>query len=1013
MEDQSPFISSSNSGLNPYGSPDDEQPELDRKRWEELDVLDLTGGAGGFPPSSQPHRVRDQEEEEDEKPSYSDSLEPSPEEEEPSSISSDQPAASVVPSAPMEEEEEDERPTVPSRGPTGSVDENLFPLTAASAPLMHSSADKVLDLPQTYSAMSAGQEELASMLLEPATSAPSLSPLSADSFKEHISSVAFHADLTPPEALQGSISDTHAVARSVGELGFHEKLVGVTETDHAEVAFQKQAKEDLIFSERGYVVEHPTSQQETASEDSSQYYAQSAKEMFSGMLKSVGPPSEAFSEIKEARDEQYADFKPFESTRSGDVGAVKFDSNVYSLNLESVKEPERKYEEDKLDLSDDITPVTPVSPIPAESPDYEMLPPLDQSPLTDLGDSPILGNKTDEKKMAEAEARVTSDPIANLATLNPFFEHVGQDYVTTGATTEVPLVQATSKPEGLTPDIVQEAYESEAHDTGVTKLGYESKIDLVQTAAKSVQESVTPTAQAPALFEGTESVSSPVLPDIVMEAPLTSASVGLESGVFQPDVSPMGSAPVSEEKIKFESEKPPSYEEAVRKTVSPEQAKAAPSVEEKRESPVEVEAPYISIACDLIKETIPTESSAPALSKAIHDDFESQFIQHFDDSSPESEPSEPSYKHWEPEAPAFVSGPSTEAVKEKDKPLQMEEFGMGFSSGKTPSPKYSPGVELAHLESSLPGSPAEDLTPKAPCGVLEEPKLPEKPIIKDIPSFEKNEDLYSALSSDQTHDKKDKPLQGPDESNDFAKAIDLTTKEDSLKPKEPVAKPLPPSKKEELSIPSTQEKKEVKDPEVAATATPAFKNSAVDLIYWRDIKKSGVVFGASLFLLLSLTVFSIVSVAAYIALALLSVSISFRIYKGVLQAIQKSDEGHPFRSYLESSVAVSEDVVQKYSNVAMNHINCTIKELRRLFLVEDLVDSLKFAVLMWVFTYIGALFNGLTLLILALISLFSVPVIYERHQTQVDHYLALVNKNVKNITDMVVAKIPGLKRKAE
>ncbi|XP_063300051.1 reticulon-4 isoform X3 [Pelobates fuscus] len=187
----------------------------------------------------------------------------------------------------------------------------------------------------------------------------------------------------------------------------------------------------------------------------------------------------------------------------------------------------------------------------------------------------------------------------------------------------------------------------------------------------------------------------------------------------------------------------------------------------------------------------------------------------------------------------------------------------------------------------------------------------------------------------------------------------------------------------------------------------------VDLLYWRDIKKSGAVFGASLFLLLSLTVFSIVSVIAYIALALLSVTISFRIYKGVLQAIQKSDEGHPFRSCLDCNVGVSEDLVKKYSDVALNHINCTIKELRRLFLVEDLVDSLKFAVLMWVFTYIGALFNGLTLLILALISLFSIPVIYERHQTQIDHYLALVNKNVKNITDLVLAKVPGLKRKTE
>ncbi|XP_032772140.1 reticulon-4 isoform X3 [Rattus rattus] len=192
-----------------------------------------------------------------------------------------------------------------------------------------------------------------------------------------------------------------------------------------------------------------------------------------------------------------------------------------------------------------------------------------------------------------------------------------------------------------------------------------------------------------------------------------------------------------------------------------------------------------------------------------------------------------------------------------------------------------------------------------------------------------------------------------------------------------------------------------------------WKDKVVDLLYWRDIKKTGVVFGASLFLLLSLTVFSIVSVTAYIALALLSVTISFRIYKGVIQAIQKSDEGHPFRAYLESEVAISEELVQKYSNSALGHVNSTIKELRRLFLVDDLVDSLKFAVLMWVFTYVGALFNGLTLLILALISLFSIPVIYERHQVQIDHYLGLANKSVKDAMAKIQAKIPGLKRKAE
>uniref|UniRef100_A0A3P8SQN2 Reticulon n=1 Tax=Amphiprion percula TaxID=161767 RepID=A0A3P8SQN2_AMPPE len=189
--------------------------------------------------------------------------------------------------------------------------------------------------------------------------------------------------------------------------------------------------------------------------------------------------------------------------------------------------------------------------------------------------------------------------------------------------------------------------------------------------------------------------------------------------------------------------------------------------------------------------------------------------------------------------------------------------------------------------------------------------------------------------------------------------------------------------------------------------------AVVDLLYWRDVKTTGVVFGAALLLLLSLTVCSIVSVCSYIGLALLSVTICFRIYKGILQAIQKSDEGHPFKQYLDQEVALSEDMVHKYSDMVLAKLNKTVGELRRLFLVEDLVDSIKFAVLMWILTYVGALFNGLTILILALVGVFSCPIIYEKHQAQIDHYLALVNNQIKDVVGKIQAKVPGMKRKAE
>ncbi|XP_063774706.1 reticulon-4 isoform X1 [Pseudophryne corroboree] len=1061
MEDQSSLVSSSRAGQDAPETPEEEHYG---RRWTDMDdVLDLTGGAGQFShhPTfsiSPPVKPAEEDDEEDRR-SYSDSLEPSPEDEEPDSIgSSVRVAPAITPSAPLAPaitpsapEEEPHRPAAPS---SGSVDVNLFPLPASSAPLMHSSAAHVMDFQQPSGTVSAGQEELSSLLLQ-STSLPPLFPLSPDYSKDR----AFPADSTAPEALQGTVSDVYALSQSLAGSSVVGKFGHDMETDYSEVGYKHapgDTKEDLIFSERGHAVEHPTSQPETLYGDYTKVYTQSAKETFSGMLKSVGPPHEEFADFKEGQDEQYVDFKPFMGTRAYEMDyepkyvAVDLKSNISALNFESIVKPEEKYSEEKdLDLSDDISPVSPDAI--SDSSNYEPSAPLQQTSPLGFPASPASGNKTDEeKKMEGIETRMAFSHLgSNIATVNPFFEPVDREggYVTTQSASGNAVTQVPNKPEGLTPDIVQEAYESEVYETGIPKLAYEPKIDLVPTAAKTSVENVSPTLQNTPLFEDSDAVSSPVLPDIVMEAPLTSAPVGLNTMAPQPDVSPVRHVTlVSEEKIKFESEKPPSYEEATNKGSVQDQRVPAP-VKTKEESPVEEpETPYISIACDLIKETIP-EQLAKDFSKALKTEFDSHFTPHFDDSSPESEQSEPSYKHWEAETikkdsatavlgtvksqdftpekepesiPKWKELPPSKAYLEsyqptsylsedtdlladetvtntsnQEKPLQMEAFGKAVFSED-----LLPITAPSHFGKPAAVAFADEIVPKVPRGEQvkeKEGRQQEDRSLKDQPK--KKED---------TQDRVKESIPSSDKGGHVKKEAFGTELD------EPVSRPLPPAKDPTIGTPSSKEKQESKDPSVPAPLVSCtFQTSVVDLLYWRDIKKSGAVFGASLFLLLSLTVFSIVSVSAYIALGLLSVTISFRIYKGVLQAIQKSDEGHPFKSYLESNVAVSEDLVQKYCNVALGHINCTLKELRRLFLVEDLVDSLKFAVLMWVFTYIGALFNGLTLLILALISLFSIPVIYERHQTQVDHYLALISKNVKSTTDLIVSKVPGLKRKTE
>lgn len=66
-------------------------------------------------------------------------------------------------------------------------------------------------------------------------------------------------------------------------------------------------------------------------------------------------------------------------------------------------------------------------------------------------------------------------------------------------------------PEGLTPDLVQEACESELNEAAGTKMAFETKMDLVQTS-EAMQESLHPVAQLCPSFEESEATPSPVLP---------------------------------------------------------------------------------------------------------------------------------------------------------------------------------------------------------------------------------------------------------------------------------------------------------------------------------------------------------------------------------------------------------------------------------------------------------------------------------------------------------------------
>ncbi|XP_054153054.1 reticulon-3-like isoform X2 [Oppia nitens] len=232
-------------------------------------------------------------------------------------------------------------------------------------------------------------------------------------------------------------------------------------------------------------------------------------------------------------------------------------------------------------------------------------------------------------------------------------------------------------------------------------------------------------------------------------------------------------------------------------------------------------------------------------------------------------------------------------------------------------------------------------------------------------------------------------------------------KEKNQPKEEPVFEPLISETPKPVETMAKRDKRETSSDDVATGGDANCPcGTLAELVYWRDPKKSGPVFGVGLIILLSLTVFSIISVVAYASLAALSVSLSFRIYKNILQAVQKTNEGHPFKEYLEVEITPSPERIHQIVDNLLSHLNCTLNKLRSVFLVEDIIDSLKFVVLFWCLTYIGSWFNGLTLIILAYLALFSLPKVYELNKTQIDQYISLATTQINDITEKIRSKIP-------
>jgi len=179
------------------------------------------------------------------------------------------------------------------------------------------------------------------------------------------------------------------------------------------------------------------------------------------------------------------------------------------------------------------------------------------------------------------------------------------------------------------------------------------------------------------------------------------------------------------------------------------------------------------------------------------------------------------------------------------------------------------------------------------------------------------------------------------------------------------------------------------------------------LVYWDNPRDSGIVCGSVLVCLLAVRYISLISVLGNLSLALVTATMSFRIYKSVLAAVNKTQEGHPFKAFLDVDMSVAESQVSSALDTATARVNSLLATLKRVILVESIPESVKFALAMYLLSYLGAIMTGLTLLTLSWITIFTLPRLYRDNQAKIDEAILPLKTKLEEVQEKLSSTLPA------
>jgi len=203
----------------------------------------------------------------------------------------------------------------------------------------------------------------------------------------------------------------------------------------------------------------------------------------------------------------------------------------------------------------------------------------------------------------------------------------------------------------------------------------------------------------------------------------------------------------------------------------------------------------------------------------------------------------------------------------------------------------------------------------------------------------------------------------------------------------------------------------------AAIATSPLYPEVSYILHWSDPIRTGLLFGIFnfTFFLITYGEYSIVSLGAYSALALLVAAFAYAngsiLFAKYIQGLVAEN---PLSTRWSNAEPIPRYVVEKHLDSVLNVVNAVLEVARDAFYSNFPILSVKVGVILLILSFIGKWFSGFTLLYIVTLIAFVWPRAYQEKQREIDQYWKLATDQYDTYAQLALSKIPKLdKRKTQ